>query len=167
MDTSPHDYLMRCVRFNQKDIYLIWYRADDTKDDCRVVVDENNCIRVFHNVPSLQRFADANQIVLQLEEPTLCNFDIVKSWLQNPRRRSVDQSKFLSVWNLCDDIANSVNDQSFRAHIEQHIRLWGDLLWSVHPIRHKRDVRILRRVLAHGIELFRSHIALSSKEIEC
>ncbi len=158
---------MLCVRFNQKDIYLIWYRADDQKDDCRVVLDANQRIRMFHDVPDLQRFAQANQIAFELQEPTFYNFDIVKSWLQNPGRRSVKQKTFLSVWNLCDDIANSVNDQSFRAHIEQHIRLWSDLLWSVHPIRYKRDVMVLRRVLAHGIELFRSHIALSSKEIEC
>ncbi len=167
MDASSRSYFVCWVRFNQKDIYLIWYSSHDGRYDCRVLVDENNCIRVFHDVPSLQRFADANQIVLQLEEPILCNFDIVKSWLQNPRRSSVDQSEFLSVWNLCDDIAYSVNDQKFVVYIKQHIRLWSDLLWSVHPIRHKRDVRVLRRVLAHGIELFRSHIALSSKEIEC
>ncbi len=167
MDTSAHDYLMRCVRFNQKDLYLIWYSADDEKDDCHVVLDENRYIRVFHDVPSLQRFAGENQIAFELEEPIFCNFDIVKSWLQNPRRRSVSQRDFLSVWNLCHDIANSVNDPKFVAYIDQHIWLWDGLLFSARPIRYKRDVMVLRRVLAHGIELFRSHIALSSKEIEC
>ncbi len=167
MDASSRSYFVCWVRFNQKDIYLIWYSSSGERYDCRVLVDENNCIRVFHDAQSLQHFAEANQIALQVEKPTLCNFDIVKSWLQNPRRRSVDQSEFLSVWNLCDDIANSVNDPKFVAHIDQHIWLWDGLLFSAHPIRSKRDVMVLRRVLAHGIELFRSHIALSSKEIEC
>lgn len=167
MDDSSRSYFVCWARFNQKDIYLIWYSSSGERYDCRVVLDENRCIRVFHDVPSLQHFAAANQIVLQVEEPILCNFDIVRSWLQNPKRRSMDQSEFLSVWNLCDDIAYSVNDREFITYIKQYKRLWGDLLFSVRPIRYKRDVMVLRRVLGQGIELFRSHIALSSKEIEC
>lgn len=151
---------MHQVRFNQKDFYLIWYRVNSGKDECRVVVDENNCIRTFSDLPRLRRFADENQIVLDLylKEPLFHNFDVVKSWLQNPKRRGVKR-EFLGVWNLCDDIAYSVNDQQFIEYIDQYMRLWNDLFWSCRPIRHKRDIRVLRRVLAHGIELFRSHIA--------
>ncbi len=163
MDTASPNYFTCWVRFNQTDIYLIWYSSSDGKYDCRVLLDEKNCIRTFADAPSLRHFADKNKIVLELEEPILHNFDVVKSWLQNPKRCRV-KHEFLGVWNLCDDIAYSVNDQQFTEYIDRYKRLWSDLLWSCRPIRHKRDVRVLRRVLARGIELFRNHLAPQSKE---
>jgi hypothetical protein len=157
-------------RLNRKDYCLIWYsNAIDG-----VIINQTAHIPIFKDHSSLLQYSTGTGIQLKDEfllSPST-NLDVVKKWLENPRKTRVPCQELLSAWNLFTDVANSVGDKKYDNNRKQTKKIYSKLFWGSNlsavtpsdkhyvPIWKKVEIVIIRETLEYGLKLFRSRTIL-------
>lgn len=100
----PRTHFKLWYRINTVDRFLIWY----SNDHDGVFVDPEGFVPSFRTEAALLAYADTKCIVVQSEEPLLCDLDLVQLWLEDPQPQRVVPAGFLSVWNFFGDVARTI-----------------------------------------------------------
>ena len=147
--------------------YLIWF--SDKEDG--VVLQADGSVPCFSSTLHAHIYATTHQLAIQEETPVLHDLDIIAHWLQRTLSADVDCKEFLNAWNLFDDIAVSVG-HTFRADDTETHTVYEKLFWGSNipiltppgehytPVWSDDELLLLRAVLAQGLTLFRSAVAL-------
>lgn len=160
------EYYSLWFRLDNLDSYLIWFEGENELDG--VVVDGNAKVPCFHNNEDLISYAVSSNLSVATDSTILHNIDIVSAWLER-KNETVDCKNFLEAWNLFEDVSQSVNG-NFDINRRLTLNIYEKLFWgnnipvvtpdgeSYDPIWTKREVKIIREVLAVGLSLFREKI---------
>lgn len=100
-------YFPLIYRWRGEQRLLLW-RSGDTDS---VAVNSDGYAYSFSSLSDLNRFADANKLQVEQEEPKLHDLGCIETWLRD-KDSNVDCFEILSAWNLFCDIANSVEGPS-------------------------------------------------------
>ena len=156
------------VKLNRRNIYLIWY--SDELDG--IILGADNKLLTFPNQNLLRAFAKKHKIVLENQEPTLHNLNIIQNWLQNPTWK-VDCFEFLLAWNFFTDVSTSL-DAKFKGNRKSMIRnmvydklFFGNNLPSITPVGKTYfpkwsvvEIAVLSSILADGLKLLKRNLNL-------
>ena len=156
------EYFKLWFRLDARDAYLIWF--SDELDG--VLIDVDGKTPGFLNTEDLLGHAASLGLSVKIEEPILHDLDTVAAWLETPDAKTVDCDKFLTAWNLFDDVSRSVSGK-FDADRKLTNKIYNKLFWGnnlspvtpvgehYEPLWTKRELKIMREVLGVGLSLFR------------
>lgn len=170
-------YYPSWYRLDNKDRYLIWYSIQEGNEDLDgVVLDSNGKIPIFVSLDDLFRYAQAENIPLEQEEPHLHNLDAVIKWFEVKRSKpegptAINCDEFLAAWNLFSDVSRSINGD-FDADRDRTRKITTKLFWGNNwpsvtpegecyiPLWSRNEKTIIREVLLQGLQMFRNSIRL-------
>lgn len=150
---------------DEKDSFLIWFSNE--KDG--FVVDENGFIPSFKTIKELKDYAIEKKLVIDSENLKFLNLDIVENWIKSDAKEIENYSLFLDTWNLFDDISSSTDgtfdvDRTFTYNIYDRI-FWGCNIPAMTPLQEsftptwtKKELKIIRKTLNSGFQMFRGKI---------
>lgn len=164
--------------------YVIWIEGNDGPD--RLAVDGGRIVS-WGAMDKLRLFAARNRWQLAEGEPVVVDLDAAAAWVRDSEGRSeglggagalggaghVDPALLLHAWNLCWDVARSI-DTTFDDRREERDRVYDKLFWatnvpvtspageSVESQWSPEEIQVLRDVLSEGINL--AQAALAARE---
>jgi hypothetical protein len=151
--------------------YFLWYSIEEVgPDPDRVLLDETGQLREFHSLHAVESYAGAEALNLHPTWHARYDFDTLAGWLNEPTIEGIDCERFLSVWNLFDDMLLSTGQHKLlfdgvEAFDED---VYDKLFWgtnppaltpegsSYEPIWSAHEMRIIERALAEGFAHFRA-----------
>lgn len=162
------DYYTLWYRLDRADRYALWYSSEPDYV-CGVLIDEEGLAPNFSNCVFLRDYASQHSIVVKEEPPILHDIDVVRRWLDRPRKDTVICTDFLAAWNLFEDVCTAVGDTPLAAKFRQTRPRWvaNKLFWGnnlpvvtplgrrYEPIWTKSEVGIMQYVLGEGLAEFR------------
>ncbi len=166
-----HDYYVCWYRLDRQDRYLIWY-SNDTDG---VVTDGQNRVPSFKTLADLHLYAEAHNLSILEESPSLHNLDVLAVWLKSPSK-DVDCKEFLSTWHLFQDVSASVKGD-FDPDREQTTLIYYKLFWGNNlptvtpegeeytPAWTEDELKKLYAVLGHGLDLFRRSMKVMGETV--
>jgi len=125
------DYYILWYRLDGVDRYAFWYSSGPDYV-CGVFVDGEGLAPNFPNTALLQDYAATNRIVLQEDPPIRHDLDVVRHWLERPRKNTVICPSFLAAWNLFDDVCTAIDVSPLAAKFRQAgpRRIADKLFWG-------------------------------------
>jgi hypothetical protein len=160
---TRENYICSC-RLDKKDYYFIWF----SNESDGVYLDSEGSLVVFDDLESLAAYAERQKLLIEDEKPVSYNLEKLEADLSN-KRFEVDCVGFLEAWNLFDDVSRSL-EADFDSDHEITNNIYDKLFWgnnlpsmtpeekSYQPVWSKKEIEIMRAVLLHGIEIFRSNL---------
>jgi hypothetical protein len=147
--------------------YVIWIEGNDGPD--RLAVDGGRIVS-WSGMEKLRLYAARRRWTLA-EAPLVVDLDAAAAWVHGAG--DFDPAGLLSAWNLCWDVARSV-DATFDDHREQRDHVYDKLFWATNvPVTSPagesvesqwpaEEIQVLRDVLSEGITLARAALAGSA-----
>jgi hypothetical protein len=148
--------------------YVIWIEGPDGPD--RLAVDGGRIVS-WSGMENLRLYAARRRWVLAEEAPQVVDLDAAAAWVQGSG--PLDPELLLSAWNLCWDVARSV-DTTFDDRRQQRDHVYDKLFWATNvPVTSPsgespewqwsaEELQVLRDVLSEGITL--AQAALAARE---
>jgi hypothetical protein len=149
--------------------YVIWIEGHDGPD--RLAVDGGRIVS-WSGMENLRQYAARRRWVLAGDEaPEVVDLDRAAAWVRGSG--SLDPELLLRAWNLCWDVARSV-DTTFDDRRQQRDHVYDKLFWATSvsvtsppgepPERQwsAEELQVLRDVLSEGITL--AQAALAARE---
>ena len=164
------EYYICWYRLDGKDRYLLWF--EDEKDG--VFVDSHGFVPAFDSVMKLLGFAEESNIAVDVENPKCFELDIVQYWLSDRESGKIDCNPFLDTWNLLEDLSRSTGGK-FDSEKELTKKIYNKIFWgcnlssvtpegkSYTPVWTGKELKIIRKVLKFGLEMFREKVKLQSE----
>jgi hypothetical protein len=160
------EYYNLLFRLDNQNSYLIWFEGENEPDG--VVIDDNGKVPSFHDNEDLLNYATSLSLSVSTDSAVLHNIDTVSAFLER-KDETVYCKNFLEAWNLFEDVSQSVGgnfdiDRKLTVNIYEKL-FWGNNIPAVtpdaesyEPIWTKREVKVIREVLAVGLSIFREKI---------
>lgn len=170
-------YIVGC-RLGGEIRYLIWYSDEvDSVAIDGVALDDAGNVQGFGSLSSLHSYMSTQGIALEHENVAMYDLDQVESWLANPQAETIDCGKFLSAWNLFDDILQSVTNQTLEEiYDDDGLNVYDQLFKGANvpsmtpedarydPVWTKGDVIVLANYLKRGLNFLKEKIAFSHRD---
>jgi hypothetical protein len=154
-------------RLDKVENYFIW--VSDENDSVYV---ERNKVLIFNSMNGLQQFASLRQLTLLDDSPVLYDLDAIIQWTTQTAGEDVNGEEFLTFWNLCTDISQTLNrDFLGLIHEQTRNRVYEKLFDGLNlpqftppgqryaPNFTQLEQEKLRDILLDGLRLFRESIA--------
>ncbi len=116
------EYYFCCSHLDEKDYYFIWF--SDEEDG--VYLNSESKFVVSNDLENLVIYAKKQKLLIKAEKPVFYNLDNLERTLLN-EKFEVDCVEFINIWNLFDDISNSINgnfnseSKSYRKNLRKTI----------------------------------------------
>jgi hypothetical protein len=163
---APAIYYAYPYRLHGEVSYLIWF----SNEHDGVLVDSAGRVPTFRRLEALRTYLAKLHLELSEVEQSVLDLDILRRWLKRPVRARIDCDRFLTAWNLFQDVANSLGDSAFDAERRRTGRVYDKLFWGCNlpsasppgkhyvPLWSKRELGRLAAVLGYGLQMFEAAI---------
>lgn len=151
--------------YSKHKYYFIW-----KSDENDVFLTQNDKIIFWHDIYSLKKFCEINDINFADEKEIVYNIDCCENWC-NSMAEKIDCSTILNLWNIFSDLHSSIGVE-FEGSLEYYNAVYDKLFYGNNlpcvnstsekylPNFNRAELLKIKEVMMRGIELFRKIISL-------